>query len=377
VVSSPDLWNDRKKIMERLTSSKTPFFNDLIHKGPRYFVENCRGGFDLLNVQDQEIPLSVNAREYENSYITSPYTGIISYTLEHLSTLKNPALRISISSFLKLFGAILKVGEINQVIEVNNYFLSICLYFHLEEANVSKLTLELKSLFPKHAILYRSLNSYCDSKLLNELARDGYLILPTRKTLIFDPIQKPLYKNRNNRTDKKALDLLPYQIVGHTHFVSTDYPRMKELYRRIYIEKYSQHNPIYEEAFFKTTHLSGLIQYRGLRDKAGELVAFIGFFIQGGKMTVPLFGYDPEITSNPSLYRALFQLAIEEAQERNLVFNAGSGAFEFKKARGGVAVNEYSALHVRHLSKKRRIVYKVLQFVLTRFVGPTSFEGQA
>jgi len=136
--------------------------------------------------------------------------------------------------------------------------------------------------------------------------------------------------------------------------------RCRELYNRLYLEKYSYYNPQFTEAFLRLARDEGVLHLRALR-RDGRIDGVMGFFVRNGLMTQPLFGYDTELPMDEGLYRLLTLITLQEGQARNLLVHASGGVGKFKKLRGGKSVIEYNAVYDRHLPVHRRLPWSILQ----------------
>lgn len=137
------------------------------------------------------------------------------------------------------------------------------------------------------------------------------------------------------------------------------------LYKLLYLEKYSYHNPQFTERFIAAAMASGTLRLYGLR-KEGRLNAVMGYFCRNGIMTTPLFGYDTAVPQSVGLYRMLSACLIGQARENGHLLHESAGAAQFKRNRGAVADFEYSAVYERHLPWGRRWCWLLLDRLLNR-----------
>ncbi|SFK89258.1 hypothetical protein SAMN05518846_1231, partial [Brevibacillus centrosporus] len=63
-------------------------------------------------------------------------------------------------------------------------------------------------------------------------------------------------------------------------------------------------------------------------------------------------------------------LLVQEARKKELLLHQSAGVGAFKADRGAVGEVEYTAVYVRHLPLSRRIVWRVLSWILLRFGVP-------
>jgi hypothetical protein len=145
------------------------------------------------------------------------------------------------------------------------------------------------------------------------------------------------------------------------------------MYRSLYVEKYSQHNPQPTVEMIEELLRRRLLSMRGLRTECGRLDGIVGTLEREGVMSIPLLGYDRSLPIKLGLYRMLMALAMQEAAERGLLLNLSSGAADFKRVRGGEPCLEYTAIYCRHLSWPRRVVWRALALAMQQ-IGSRIFQ---
>lgn len=340
----------------------------LIANGSSSFIQNVLTKSYLLQANSFYFPVTINNTEYDNSYVCSPYTACISYAKEELAKLNNKPLEYIFSLVISLMGVLFKVAKINKVVSVNNWFLSTNLYPDWEGNEIDKITQYLKVKFPKHCIMFRSLNEYTNSSLLNNFQQFGYRLIPSRQVYIFDGKHNNYLKKHNTKIDLGLLAKSSYIIVEHEAISISDYPRIVELYNKLYLDKYSYHNPQFTEAFIELWHKKKLLHMQGLRNSSGILDGVVGYFDKNGTTTAPLVGYDTALPQSLGLYRMLIAMVMKRAYDKGLLLNLSSGAAHFKRLRGGIAEIEYSAIYISHLPFINRVIWRVLGFLLT-YIG--------
>lgn len=342
----------------------------LLSKGSQEYVSNVQTHLQVLNIAKHLLPLTVNDAEYDNSYVCSFFTRYITYAKEELLILNNRLLRSVLFSLIDCLGVLLKAGNINQAACVNNWLLSTNLYPHLDGISIKNLTQFLITSFPKHTLVFPSLNHHTNASLMELLQNNGYLLVPSREVFIFDKALKDYSKRRITQTDFDLLKKTPYRVVSHQEITEKDYDRIVELYNLLYIQKYSNCNPKFSAAFIKLCHQKNLLNFQGLRRSEGDLVGIIASFNRDKVLATPLLGYDTQLPLKDGLYRLLTVLSMKEAIEKKFIFNMSGGASEFKKWRGGVGFVEYNAVYYRHLPIYRRQLWHLLHFMMTEMGVP-------
>jgi hypothetical protein len=256
------------------------------------------------------------------------------------------------------------LARINKVVSLNNWLLSTNLYQDWDGKSIQDMTAFLVKKFPEHIIMSRSLNEQANPELLKQYKQNGYDFVPSRQVYLFDKKNGDYSKKNNTKWDFKLLEDTEYSIVSHDDIIPEDYPRITELYNKLYLEKYSYHNPQFTAECIRLWHKHKLIIMQGLRNSDGTLDGIAGCFERGGITTAPLVGYDTSLPQSLGLYRMLIALVIKRAHTHNMVLNASSGASEFKRLRGAVPEIEYSVIYTKHLSLYRRGVWKILTWIL-------------
>jgi hypothetical protein len=314
-------------------------------------------------------PVTLNEKEYESSYVCSPYNALVTYSQDELVKIKNHALRLFLKVLLKTMGGLFRAGEINKNLCVNNFLLSTNPYPDWQgqgaEAHLKKSIAQ----FPKHAVAYRSLNNHTNKALIQYLLNLGFILVPSRQVYIFD-IKLCDFTSRNNtQNDRRALANSEYKLVMHEDIGESDYPSIVSLYNKLYLDKYSQHNPQFSLKLIEYWHKNKLLTMFGLRDSQGILQGIIGIFESEKVITAPLVGYNTDLPNQKALYRILIYLILDYSAKKGYCLNLSSGAPDFKVLRGGQPFIEYSALYIKHLPFYRRLTWKVVNvLLLTLFV---------
>ncbi len=171
------------------------------------------------------------------------------------------------------------------------------------------------------------------------------------------------------KRDRRLIDSGLYEVVEPDGIKEQDIPRIAELYRMLYIDKYSAYNPQFTEAFFQLTLRERLLNIYGLR-KDGRLDAVLGFFGRDAVMTTPLFGYDTTLPAETGLYRMLSILLIDLSEQRGQLLHESSGVGQFKRNRGAYGALEVSAVYDRGSSRAIRGGWWLLEQLLYRIGVP-------
>lgn len=337
---------------------------------PKQYIDNVETECRILQTDNALFLVTINQEEYDSSYVCSLYTALILYSKEELARLDNVFLEYPLRGLIACLDNALRLGLVNQVIAVNNFLLSTNLYPSWDGRNIGEITAKLKKEFPNHAIIFRSLTFCQNASLISKFKHAGYYLATSRQIYIFDRLVCDYTQKHNFKMDIKSLKKTQYKKVNHDEITDEDFSRIVELYNKLYIHKYSQYNPKYNEQCMRLWHQSRIMEFWGLRNEEGVLDAVMLCYDRGPTTTVPAVGYDLNLPHGVQLYRMLIARAIERASEKGLVLNLSAGASLFKILRGGVGHIEMSAVYLAHLPLKRRIVWNCLIWLLNHIAAP-------
>lgn len=76
------------------------------------------------------------------------------------------------------------------------------------------------------------------------------------------------------------------------------------------------------------------------------------------------------IDKKVGLYRMLSSLITEESIKHQFLLNQSAGAGHFKRYRGAKGEMEYTMIHTKHLSFKRKFSWKLLSFLVEKIGEP-------
>jgi len=368
-VSSIDLINWDTKIGGTYVRD---YFSLMIKNTPSSFVSNIQTEIRLLELESVVLPMTINNEEYENSYVCSPFTHYVSYAKEELWELKNPLAEKILLPFINLMGVWFKKCKINKVVIVNNWLLSTNLYYPLSTEEIKEITILLKKTFPEHLIMFRSLNNYLHKELIQAAQDVGYKTTFSRSVYLYKPNVMNQLTRKEKKDIKNDLRLLKnsgYTIVNNKSISDEEISTIFDLYNQLYIDKYSNKNPMFSHLYYKNGIEHDLFQFRALKQN-NKIEAVLGYFVRNGVATAPIFGYNMTLDKKEGLYRLLSIIFLEECLEKNLILHASAGAGQFKRNRGAQQELEYSLIYYKHLPRKRRFIWNTLIFLLTRFLEP-------
>jgi hypothetical protein len=332
--------------------------------GSDQLIANLQTRVRVLVVADQALPVTINETEYENTYVCSPYTAYASYAKEELRLIRSAPARWALGGLADVTGRWLKSARVNQMVQVNNWMLSTNLFPGDVALPFDEIATFLTARYPDHYLCLRSLNAWTNHEAMRRLRGARYKLIASRQVYCYDDVEKTWGVTSNARHDRRLLARTPYHVVSDEALSDADYDRMAELYRLLYIDKYSHYNPVFTARYLRLCRECGAMIFFGLRGSDGTLAGALGLFVVDGVVTAPVVGYDTSADRRVGLYRLLMTLVFEYAGRNNYRINLSSGASGFKRLRGGRGVIEYSAIYDRHLSRARRTMVSGLGVVV-------------
>lgn len=344
------------------------YFKPLIENGVNFYIKNINAEAKILEVDNILLPLIIADKNYDDSYYTSFYSNYIGYVLEDFPLTSFFAKFFK--GLLELTGCLLKKIETNKIIYVNHWLLSTNLAPNLTNKQVELITDFLKNEYPKHAIIFKSITSRFSPDLFDNLKTQAYHMIVSRQVFIMDrEAHKALNKKQKTkiRHDKKLIKNTDYYFSKSIN--DNDFERIADIYRQLYITKYSIYNPYYTSEFFKLLKDNPLFKLQVLRTEAA-IDGMILTFSNSKQTTAPAVGYQIDKMPESALYRMLIAKLLADSEESNLDFNMSAGVGDFKKQRGAIAETEYSAIYFEHLPLCRKLVYIALQKITNIIVIP-------
>jgi hypothetical protein len=269
-----------------------------------------------------------------------------------------------------LAGRYLWNSHIDDAIAVNNWLLSTNLYPPSDRGALHGWISEATQRWPAHAIWFRSLNPRYTQDWIRELTDLGCVLIPSRQVYLYDRITLDKRHPQNLWRDLQLLKTSKMEIAPARFWTNPDFERAAELYRQLYLKKYSGLNPDYSAVFLRIWSEAGLLDLNGFRDCEGILQAVIGTFSSADTITAPIVGYNTAEPQRRGLYRLLMASVFRSAALTHRRINLSAGAAEFKRLRGGVGTIEFSAVYMRHLPKLRQRSVLILSFLARRIGEP-------
>jgi len=345
------------------------FLLPFMENGPSAYIENLRTELLALHIGDHVIPITVSEVEPDNCFTCSPTSFYGGFSKERISAIENPRLRKLVFPAAHLLDYGLRLGHVDKIIYVNNWLLSTNLYPNLTDAELKEIRDLLIDKYPDHAIGFRSINEVDSLHCFRALSNNQFQLVATRPIYIVDAKEPDHFKSRMFKSDLKILKNTPYEIIDETGVEIEDIPRIVEIYRMLYVDKYSNLNPKLTEEFIKLILQNKILNLRLLK-KEGRVDGVLGYLARYGVINSPLFGYDTTLPKDLGLYRMISTILSLEAKERGLLLNMSSGAGGFKTLRRAKPYIEYNAVYTKHLALKRKLPWSILKTLMNRVASP-------
>lgn len=312
-----------------------------------------------------QMPITVNDGDMlGNCYICNPITGYVDYAIDETRNfVSHPMLRAGLTGLIHATAPMVRATGLDRAVHVNNWLFSTNPAPAVNRSFAADLRDGLIARYGTHAIVLRSLNTHSDTAAMAALQAEGFHLVPSRQVYLFDGAAPPK-PSRDFKADQRLLRKTPHQRISGNAFEPADFTRCEELYRQLYLEKYSPLNPQYAARYLAEMHREELLHLEGFRSEDGDLVAFGGRFQLGQTLTQPLLGYDTTRPQKEGLYRLITAVAFNQAIDKGLLFNMSAGAAGFKRHRGAFPAIEYSAVYIRHLPARQRISLRAMRSVL-------------
>ena len=327
------------------------------------FVKNVESQVRMARIGTFKMPYTLNDREWDSSYICSPYNQFITYAKEELTITRFKWSRVVLSWLLDLAGIFLKWTEINKNIMFNNWLLSTNLYGDLSKDDIAQLLQYALKKYPQYAIVFRSVNKVFYGEAMAFFKELGFNFVGSRQFYYIDNADDKPFRKKNTLRDLKLFNSSKYHMEPIRDASEGELERIVDLYNQLYLEKYSYNNPQFTKEFIRATLQDGTLKYYGFK-KGDQLNGVLGIFSRKRIMTSSIFGHDLKRPVEEGLYRLLSVATLLIARLEGKKLHWSSGCADFKRCRGGRPDIEYLAVYHAHLPWYRRLGWKVLEFLI-------------
>jgi hypothetical protein len=332
-----------------------------------HWVSNSSARLSALPTPAGVLPLTFTERSAANeAYVASLRSAWVRYPAFEASRALRPGLPEPIARIaLSPLDALIAAAGLDRAVIASNGLVSTNLHAPGLAQAVPDLADALRARFPNRPFALRNVCAAVDPALPAALQRAGWALLPARLVYCCSPGDPALWQRNRVRQDATLLDRSAVEVIDADALRPADLPHLRWLYAQVFLLKHSRLNPDYTDAFFADALRSGTVDLKALRHQ-GRLIGMIGLVRQHGWLTTPMLGTDAQ-AANEAPYRRLMALVLRLARESGDQVHYSSGAGEFKRARGGIPVIEYTAVFGRHLSPPRRAALAALGAMLKSF----------
>ena len=349
------------------------YLTPLIKNDAIKYIDNTDTQMQLLSFEDNFFPITVSNLKpiIKNSYVCSPTSHYVDYGIEEIKIeLKDKKLLMNSSlKAVDLLGKFFKKRDFEKVVYVNNWLLSTNLYTEFDLKLLKDIKQFLIERFPDKAIVFRSINQNHNTEIYNSLSLLDFKHVFSRQVYILDP-KKEIYKKKESyQKDLKVKRKSKYYWENADKINPEDYSRIRYLYDDLYIKKYSELNPTFNENFIRETIKPECFTYKILK-KDEQIYAVFGYFERSGFITAPLFGYDTSVDLKDGLYRLTALKILEDAIENNYIVHQSSGVSKFKMYRGAEPSMEYNMVYYKHLPKKQQQPWQIMNKLTDYAINP-------
>jgi len=346
--------------------------NQMAYRPP--LIGNLKARYLYLKYQDFCLPISVNEAQGDTSadrnYVTNPLIQYGDYAIMEAQRYEYPYKSLCLWG-LKSMRAALKAAQFDRAVSVDNWLISTNLHGGWQGELLREITDFLIATYPEHYLVVRSVDPWSHPKLYEALIKSGWVMVPSRQIWVSDDLETQWRSKRSTKNDFKHFKASGLRIEDCLDPLDDETAiRIAKLYRDLYIEKYSHHNPYYEPAYHQFCHDHKIIHYRLLKDNDQTILAVAGLWREGQIVTTPILGYDLSLPQSLGLYRLGSLMAYEWAAQHGLRMHNSGGAAHFKSSRGAEPIIEYCAFYPHHLKGFRGVMPTILKTALDALAVP-------
>lgn len=338
----------------------------------RQFIKNSNALLDLFKIYTEEVPVLIENYSRENrSYVTSFLTQYILYAKEEVlkSSKYSKLQRLVVKYASPMVLLLAKLFTNNKLIWVNSNLTSTPLYnSKWNSYNLDELSAMFLEHYPKKNLIYKSIEPLTNPELFKKFKSGNFIPLLGRQVYIFDPNSLNYKKKRSYQMDKKLSEKQErfyWKLLDLNN--DKDIECVLNLYKKLYLDKHSEYNPIYTKEFVRNGIGSFKLRFEVLKDKLSDsIVAVQGINETDKVINTPFIGYDQSLPKKLGVYRLMNYELMRQAIEKEKVLNMSSGAGDFKLKRGGEASFEYQMVYEKNLSIFQRNIWKFLANILDK-----------
>jgi hypothetical protein len=338
------------------------------HGAPAW-LDNAAGAIHAVNLDGYAHPLHLTEDSATSTYVASPISAWVRYPAFEARRQLPPISRAAAGLVAAPVAGLLQFIGLRRAAVLGNWLMSTNLYPRAGAAAWRQAREAALVIAPDRPLALRSVCAGVDADLPSLLAADGWLLVPARLAYLCDPSDAQMWKHNHVRKDRRLLDEPGFGVSGPDSITAAELPVLRRLFREVFITKHSPLNPDFSDAFFALCREQRFLDVYTLRHD-DETVGVLAILERHGWVTTPLIGYDTAKPQALALYRRLMALLLAESARRQARLHYSSGAGGFKRARGGEAMLEYTALYVRHLPRHQQVAAHAFNALATRLAAP-------
>ncbi len=299
-----------------LAGMSVAMLSEMIARGAETFVSNVSTRLSSLEVDGRTMPLTVDDGVPGGSYVCSPHSAYALYARDEIGMVDVGMAALPARAAIAGIGAMLRAARMDRIVHLGNWMLSTNLHGGWRGEELAEARRSIVDRFPDHLVGVRSIDDWSSPGLRQAMLDDGWVLVPSRQVWVVDDLAKEWRPRGNHDNDRRALARSGLAISDLDRMSKPEAARIAELYRLLYVERYSAFNPILTAAFVETSHRTGMLSYRVARNAGGTIMAVAGMWERGGTMTPPVVGYDIARPQSEALYRIACWMFMERAMER-------------------------------------------------------------
>jgi hypothetical protein len=341
------------------TRSNLEWTTKACEQGGNHWVSNstclvftCRQGAEAF-------PITHSLQSSPNDcYTGSLLSSWVRYTLDEIRKVIPSGLYPVFPALMAPLGFWVRWSGLDRAAIFNNWLVSTNLHPNWSPDQWESIRQQMTEWFPNQPIAVRNICDAVQPGISRVLEEQGWILIPARAIYLCDPRDPALWKRNNVKMDQKLLDQTDVKVLGPDNIKPEMIPTMQKVFRALFLDKHSKLNPDFSSEFFEMCLRTHFLDLYAL-EYQGEIVGAMGLYERHGTLTVPLLGYETELSQKLGLYRKLMALMLREARQRQCILHYSSGAAQFKMARGGVRHLEYTAVLATHLGFWNRLILKI------------------
>lgn len=336
------------KSVRNLSPSQLTYIKSIVKNGITRYIDNIKPdvAYGLIVYDGWALPFTVNHREAE-AFPVSPKTCYFMYPLliesRDYARKRAPVTRLIIKMLARFV-------RFERLVVLNNWFITNNPTPQFSREALREFKHALIKRYPRHLLIIKSIPETDPTNVSPSLRDEGFDLIRWRYCHYWRP-NGPLSSKRTKqfKVDQKLLAKTALETSYATSLSEQESKDCETLYRKLYIEKYTNMNVRLTHRWFALTCNSGFIDYFMTRDK-GDIKAFALSYKDPIGINAGYLGYDLESGRNLGLYRIIFAAKLKKGADENRPVNLSSGVARFKKLRGARLFAELEGVHSAHLS---------------------------